>query len=89
MFLDIIYSIGDEEILLAFDVYHAFDNPLETLIFGVLDWLGTPCNMLQKMYLVMEQGSTLLRGAEETVFRTTHSVKQGCPLSCLLVRCCF
>ena len=32
----------------------------------------------------MERGSTFLSGAEQDVFRTTHGLKQGCPLSCFL-----
>ena len=43
--------------------------------------MGTPSKLLHMISLVMEQGSTFLRGAEETVFRTTHGIKQGCPLS--------
>ena len=84
IFLDAIDSIRDKEALLAFDVYHAFDSPPKALILGVLDRMGTPSKLLQIISLVMEQGSTFLRGAEETVFRTTHGVKQGCPLSCFL-----
>ena len=82
--LDAIDSVRDKEALLAFDVYHASDSPPKALILGVLDRMGTPSKLLQIISLVMEQGSTFLRGAEETVFRTTHGVKQGCPLSCFL-----
>ena len=74
-------SIRDKEALLAFDVYHAFDSTPKTFILGVLDRLGTPSKLLQIICLVMVEGSTFLRGSEGTLFRTTHGVKQGCPLS--------
>ena len=37
--------------------------------------------MLRLICLALGFGATFLRGAKETVFRTTHRVKQGCPLS--------
>ena len=75
--LDIIHSIWDKENPLAFDVYHAFNSLPKTLILGVLERLGTPSKLLHIILLVVEQGSSFLRGAEETVFRTRQSVKQG------------
>ena len=32
----------------------------------------------------MEVGSAFILGAKDIRFRTTHGVKQGCPLSCFL-----
>ena len=83
-FLEDLDNIGNLETILAFDVYHAFDSPPKPLIYGVLDRLGTPSKLLRSIFLVLEKGATYLRGAETTVFRTTHGVKQGCPLSCFL-----
>ena len=65
-------------------MYHAFDSPPQHLIRDVLDRLGTPLLLLRIIPLVMERGSKFLRGAEDVVFRTTHGVKQDCPLSCIL-----
>ena len=84
MFLDDLHKLGPVEAILAFDVYHAFDSPPKILIRAVLDKMGTPLKLLRIITLVMERGSTFLRGAEQEIFRTTHGVKQGCPLSCFL-----
>ena len=85
IFLDDLEKVGPTEAILAFDVYHAFDSPPKLLIRDALDRLGTPLLLLLLLIsLVMERGSTFLRGAEDVVFRTTHGVKQGCPLSCFL-----
>ena len=83
-FLEDLDNIGNLETILAFDVYHAFDSAPKPLIYGVLDRLGTPSKLLRLIFLVLEKGATYLRGAETTVFRTTHGVEQGCPLSCFL-----
>ena len=84
IFLDNLEKVGPTEAILAFDVYHAFDSPPKLLIRDALDRLGTPLLLLRIISPVMERGSTFLRGAEDVVFRTTHGVKQGCPLSCFL-----
>ena len=83
-FLDDLDAIGSMESILAFDVYHAFDSPPKYLIFHVLDRMGTPLQLLRLISLVLELGATFIRGAEHEVFRTTHGVKQGCPMSCFL-----
>ena len=45
---------------------------------------GTPLRLLRLISLALEYGATYIRGCPESVFRTTHGVKQGCPLSCFL-----
>ena len=47
--------------------------------------MGTPTKLLLLIFLVLERGATLLLGAEDVFFTTTHGVKQGCPLSCFLL----
>ena len=83
-FLDDLDAVGPTEAILAFDVYHAFDSPPKYLIFHILDRMGTPLKLLRLISLVLELGATFLRGAEHEVIRTTHGVKQGCPMSCFL-----
>ena len=46
--------------------------------------MGTPPKLLLLIQTVLEYGSTFIRGAPDEIFRTTHGVKQGCPLSCFL-----
>ena len=70
--------------LYASDVYHAFDSPPKVLISTVLAKIGTPTKLLHLIQTVLEFGATYIRGSPAEVFRTTHSVKQGCPLSCFL-----
>ena len=84
VFLDDLEKMGPTEAILAFDVYHAFDSPPKLLIREALDRLGTPLLLLRIISLVMERGSTFLQWVEDVVFRTTHGVGQGCPLSCFL-----
>ena len=81
IFLDDLDKLGPIEAILAFDVYHAFDSPSKVLIRDVLDKMGTPLKLLRIITLVMERGSTFLRGAEQEIFRAAPRVKQGCPLS--------
>ena len=69
------------EAIYAIDVYHAFDSPPKVLISTVLAKMGTPTKLLR---LIQTFGATYIRGSPAEVFRTTHGVKQGCPLSCLL-----
>ena len=84
VFLDDLDKLTDTEAVLAFDVYHAFDSPPKYLIHHTLQRMGTPVKLLLLITLVLEQGATFIRGAEDVVFTTTHGVKQGCPLSCFL-----
>ena len=72
------------EAILAFDVYHAFDSPPKYLINQVLDLIGTPLRLLRIPSLVLERGATFIQGAEGEVFRISHGVLQGCPMSCFL-----
>ena len=72
------------EAILAFDVYHAFDSPPKALISMALQRLGTPLRLLRLISLALEYGATYIRGYPASVFRTTHGIKQGCPLSCFL-----
>ena len=44
--------------------------------------MGTPSKLLRLIQTVLEHGSTYIRGSPDEIFRTTHGVKQGCPLSC-------
>ena len=67
-----------------FDMYHAFDSPPKILFSEVLERMGTPLKPLRLIQTVLDHGSTFIRGSPEEVFRTTHGVKQGCPLSCFL-----
>ena len=83
-FLDDMDRLDSVEAILAFDVYHAFDSPPKYLIHQVLDRMGTPLKLLRILSLVLERGATFIRGAEGEVFRTSHGVKQGCPMSCFL-----
>ena len=46
--------------------------------------MGTPLKLLRIITVVMQRGSTFLKGAEQEIFRTTHGVKQWCPLFCFL-----
>ena len=80
-FLDDLDAVGPTEAILAFDVYHAFDSPPKNLIFHIFDRMGTPLKLLRLISLVLELGATFLSGAEHEVLRTTHGVKQGCPMS--------
>ena len=84
MFLDDLDKLTDTEAVLAFDVYHAFDSPPKYLIHHTLQRMGTPVKLLLLITLVLDQGATFIRSAEDVVFTTTHGVKQGCPLSCFL-----
>ena len=43
--------------------------------------MGTPPKLLLLVQTVLEYGSTIIRGAPDEIFRTTHGLKQGCPLS--------
>ena len=72
------------EAIYAFDVYHAFDSPPKVLISTVLAKMGTATKLLRLIQTVLEFGATYIRGSPDEVFRTTHGVKQGCPLSCFL-----
>ena len=72
------------EAIYAFDMYHAFNSSPKILIREVLDRMGTPPKLLLLVQTVLEYGSTFIRGAPDEIFRTTHGVKQGCPLSCFL-----
>ena len=72
------------EAIYAFHVYHAFDSPPKVLISTVLARLGTPTKLLRLIQTVLEFGATYIRGSPDETFRTTHGVKQGCPLSCFL-----
>ena len=65
-------------------MYHAFDSPPKILIREVLERMGTPSKLLRLIQTVLEHGSTYIRGTPDEIFRTTHGVKQGCPLSCFL-----
>ena len=68
----------------ALDVYHAFDIPPKVLISAVLAKMGTPTKCLRLIQTVLEFRATYIRGSPDEVFRTTHGVKQWCPLSCFL-----
>ena len=70
--------------IFAFDMYHAFDSPPKILTREVLQGMGTPAKLLRIITTVLEHGSTFIRGSPGEIFRTTHGVKQGCPLSCFL-----
>ena len=70
--------------IFAFDMYHAFDSPPKILIREVLDRMGTPLHLLLLISTVLDHGSTFIRGSPDSQFTTTHGVKQGCPMSCLL-----
>ena len=83
-FLHDIDHLDNVEAILAFDVYHAFDSPPKALISLALQRFGTPLRLLRLISLALEYGATYIRGCPESVFRTTHRVKQGCPLSCFL-----
>ena len=72
------------EAIYAFDMYHAFDSPPKISISEVLEQMGTPLKLLRLIQTVLEHGSTFIRGSPDEAFRTTHGVKQGCPLSCFL-----
>ena len=65
-------------------MYHAFHSRLKNLIHHALQRMGTPVKLLLLITLVLEQGATFIRGAEDVVFTTTDGIKQGCPLSCFL-----
>ena len=49
-----------------------------------LQKFGTPLRLLRLISLALEYGASYIRGCRESVFGTTHGVKQGCPLSCFL-----
>ena len=83
-FLHDIDHLDNVEAILAFDVYHAFDSPPKALIRLALQRFGTPLRLLRLISLALEYGATYNRGCPESVCRTTHGVKQGCPLSCFL-----
>ena len=72
------------EAIYAFNMYHAFDSPPKILIREVPDQMGTPPKLLLLIQTVVEYGSTFIWGAPDEMFRTTHGVEQGCPLSCFL-----
>ena len=72
------------ESIFALDMYHTFDSPPKILIREVLERMGTPAKLLRIITTVLEHGSTFIRGSPNEIFRTTHGVKQGCPLSCFL-----
>ena len=63
--------------------HHTFDGPPKRLIIGTLEKMGTPQKLLHNISMVLERGSTFIRGAEHEVFCISHGVKQGCPLLCL------
>ena len=83
-FLHDIDHLDNVKAILAFDVYHAFDSPPEALISMALQRFGMPLRLLRLISLALEYGATYIRGCPESVFRTPHGVKQGCPLSCFL-----
>ena len=83
-FLYDIDHLDNIEAILAFDVHHAFDSLPKALISMALQWFGTPLRLLRLISLALEYGATYIRGCPESVFRTTHSVDQGCPLLCFL-----
>ena len=72
------------ESIFTLDMYHAFDSPPNILIREVLERMGTPAKLLRIITTVLEHRSTFIRGSPDEIFRTTHGVKQGCPLSCFL-----
>ena len=72
------------EAIYAFDVYHAFDSPPKVPISTVLARLGTQTKLLRLIQTVPEFGATYIQGSPDETCRTTHGVKQGCPLSCFL-----
>ena len=43
-----------------------------------------PPKLLLLVQTVLQYGPTFIRAAPDEIFRTTHGVKQGCPLSCFL-----
>ena len=83
-FLQDIDQMDNIEAILAFDVYHAFDSPPKGLISMALQSFRTPLRLLRLISLTLEYGATYIGGCPESVFRTTHGVKQGCPASCFL-----
>ena len=83
-FLQELEHMADKEAVLAFGVYHAFDSPRKYLIHHTLLRMGAPAKLLLLISLVLARGATFLRGAEDVVLTTTHSVKEGSPLSCFL-----
>ena len=83
-FLQDLGQLDNIESILAFDVYHAFDSPPKALICQVMGRLGTRVRLLQLIAQALEHGTTYIRGSQSYPFSTTHGVKQGCPLSCLL-----
>ena len=86
-FLHDIDPLDNVEAILAFDVYHAFDSPPKALISMALQRFGTPLRLLCLISLALEYGATYIRGCPESVFRTTHGVKKGCPLSFSFCHC--
>ena len=72
------------ESIFTFDMYHAFDSPPKILIRDVLQCIGSPTKLLLFISTVLEHGSTYIRGTPDETFSTTHSVKQGYPISFFL-----
>ena len=83
-FLHDIVHMDNIEAILAFDVYHTFDSLPKALISIALQRVETLLRWLRLISLALEYGATYIRGCPESVFRTTHSGKQGCPLLCSL-----
>ena len=69
------------EAIYAFDVHHAFDSPPKVLISTVLAKMRTVAKLLRLIQRGLEFGATYIGASPDEVFRTTHGVKQGCPLS--------
>ena len=57
-------QLDNIEIILAFDVYHAFDSPPKALICQVLGRLCTPVRLLQLITQALEHGTTYIGGSQ-------------------------
>ena len=79
-----ILSAPESNCCLLLDLYHAFDTPPKEALYLLLTKRGIPQGILHLLHLIFLDGSTCLVGPNESPFKTTCGIKQGCPLSCLL-----